>query len=73
MHNTTVRLLKKQKQLIAMELASYKELKQAGKRGIHSEQYYIKLALAWESIKKAIKVLENIEDDIYSEFNCLDQ
>lgn len=72
MHDDTVRMLKKQKQLIKIEIMEYWSLKSQGKRGIHSDEYYVKLEKAWHCLDKAQKYLEKIEDDIFNDFNYIE-
>lgn len=73
MHDDAVRKLKKQKQLIEIEMYEYKALREKGKPGIHSKEYYIKLAHAHVYISKAIKLLASTEDDIFNKFNYIEQ
>lgn len=73
MHSHTVRVLKKQKQLIEIELEEYKSLVRSGRRGIHKKEYYVKLAHSWSYINKAIKLLSSTEDDIFNSFKYLEQ
>lgn len=72
MYDHTVRMLKKQKQLIKIEIMEYKSLKSQGKRGIHSDEYYANLGKAWYCLDKAQKYLEKIEDDIFNDFNYIE-
>lgn len=64
-----VRMLKKQKQLLRMEIEEYKSLKSIGKRGIHPFDYYKKLGNAWFHLDKAQKSLEKLENDVFEGFN----
>lgn len=73
MHNDTVRVLNKQKQLIEIEMYQYKSLRESGKRGIHDHSYYVKLAHAWGYINNAIKLLSSTEEDVFNNFNYLEQ
>jgi len=50
----------------------YKSLKSQGKRGIHSDEYYINLGKAWFSLDKAQKYLEKLEDHIFNNFNYIE-
>jgi len=72
MYEDTVRMLKKQKQLMQIEILQYKSLKDQGKRGIHSEEYYAKLGQAWINLKKAEVILAGLEDEVYNNFNYLE-
>ena len=56
-----------------IELVEYKNLVESGKRGIHSKEYYVKLAHSWKLITKAIKVLSTLEDDVFNNFKYLEQ
>jgi len=69
MYEDTVRMIKKQKQLIKMEVMNYKSLKEQGKRGIHSQEYYVKLGKAWLHLDKAQKYLSSTDNDIFDNFN----
>jgi len=73
MHSHTVRLLKKQKQLLEIELAEQRNLAKAGKRGLHKKEYYIKIAHSWKHICRAIKLLDSVEDDIFNNFDYIEQ
>ena len=73
MHDDTVRMLKKQQQLIEMEIYQYKKLRELGKRGLHSKEYYVKLAHAWGHMNKAIRLLKSTEDEIFNNFKYLEQ
>lgn len=72
MHESTIRMIKKQKQLLEMEINEYKSLVGKGKKGIHPHSYYVKLAKSWEYMNKIIKILQSTEDDIYNNFNYLE-
>jgi len=72
MYEDTVRMIKKQKQLIKIEVMQYKSLKEQGKVGLHPEKYYIKLGKAWLHLDKAQKYLANTENDIFNNFNYIE-
>ena len=61
-------VLKKQKQLLEIEIGEFKTNKAFGYPGIHSKLYYTKVANSWKLINKAIKLLESTEDDIYNNY-----
>mgnify|MGYP003126323695 CR=1 FL=1 len=60
-----VQLLRKQKQLLEIELQEYASNKRAGRISIHPETYYAKLSHAYKGIEKAITMLSSVEQDIY--------
>jgi hypothetical protein len=72
MYDDTVRMIKKQKQLIKMEIESYKLLISQGKRGIHPDDYYLKIGKAWLHLDKAQKYLSTVENDIFNNFEYIE-
>ena len=65
-------VLKKQKQLLEIEIGELKMNKTLGYPGIHSEVYYAKVANAWKLISKTIKLLESTESDIYDNYRFIE-
>ena len=69
----TIINLKKQKQLLEIELGDYARYKKFGEPLIHPEIYYAKIAHAWRAIAKAIKYLSTTNNDIYENFKYTEQ
>ena len=65
-------VLKKQKQLLEIELGEAMSAKKVGYRAIHPEGYYAKLAHVHLMLVKSIKLLESTQDDIYENFQFLE-
>lgn len=65
--------LKKQKQLLEIELSQYITAKRSGRRAIHSEMYYSKIKHAHMEITMSIKMLISASEDVYNNFKYLEQ
>lgn len=65
--------LKKQKQLLEIELNEYVQAKKEGRPAIHPQIYYAKLGHAYKGIVTAIKMLSSTKDDIYNNFKYIEQ
>ena len=65
-------VLKKQRQIIDIELGEALIAKRSGYRAIHPEEYYAKIAHVRLMLDKSIKLLENTQDDIYENFKFLE-
>jgi len=65
-------VLKKQKQLLEIEIGELKTNKTFGYPGIHPEIYYAKVANAWKLVNEAIKILESTEGDIYNNYKFIE-
>ena len=68
-----MRNLKKQKQLLEMELEPYVARKKRGLKSIHLDSYYVKLAHAHKRIDESIKILSTIEEDVFENFRYTEQ
>ena len=66
-------VLKKQKQIIEIEIGQAKLNKRLGYQPIHPKEYYVKLALTMSMLNKSIKLLESTDEDIYENFQFLEQ
>ena len=65
-------VLKKQKQLLEIEIGELKMNKSFGYPGIHPEIYYAKVANAHNLINKIIKILDSTEKDIYNNYKYIE-
>ena len=65
-------VLKKQKQLLEIEIGELKTNKTFGYPGIHSDLYYVKIANVWKLIDQSIKILESTENDIYNNYKFIE-
>lgn len=70
---TTIITLKKQKQLLKIEIMEYETARKEGRDPFHPKSYYIKLAYAYKHILQLIKLLESAKDDIYNNFDYTEQ
>ena len=70
---TMILILNKQKQLLEMELYDYIHAKEKGIPSLHPDLYYAKIAHAYKGIVTAIKMLTLSQDDIYSNFEHIEQ
>jgi len=62
-----IRNLRKQKQLLEIELEDFANNKKAKRPSIHPETYYAKLAHAYKAIIRALAMLNSAIGDIYNE------
>lgn len=66
------RVLKKQRQLIEIEIGSAKLNQSLGLPFMHPDSYYIKMAASLSLINKLINTLESTEEDIYENFKYIE-
>ena len=67
-----VHVLKKQKQLLDIELGETKVNKAMGYPNIHPKKYYEKILKSHIMIEKAIKLLGDTEEDIYNNYDYIE-
>jgi len=61
-------IIKKQKQLIEIELGNAAINKNNNIPNIHSQIYYVKLAYTYKYLDKTIKLLNSLEKDIQTNY-----
>jgi len=71
--NDVVHVLKKQKQLLEIELGAAAVNKRMGYRPIHPQAYYAKIAHALVALNKTIQMLSLTNDDIYDNYKYIEQ